>query len=228
MRQIAVAALLLALGTGCAISEIKRVNQRLKEDNDRLLMESQDLRAQAERADRLAEDQRLQAEDLRQQLAIAQRKAKEAAPPAEGESRLAAAALKDLEDVDVQEDREGIRVILSEKVFFLPGSSDINVKGRGVLDKVAGILNRDYAASRIRVDGHTDSTPIVKTKDKFASNWELSTDRACAVVRHLVSRGVKPERISAAGYAYFRPVASEATEAGKQKNRRVEIVILRS
>lgn len=159
---------------------------------------------------------------------MAQQRAKgSAAPPKEG-AQVTPAAFDGIEDVDVVAEGGQIRVILSEKVFFTPGSAVINDRGKTILKKVAGVLNRSYGGAAIRVDGHTDSTPITKTKDKYASNWELSTTRACAVTRFLIEAGVVPERIFAAGFAYHRPVASNATEAGRQKNRRVEIVILRS
>jgi chemotaxis protein MotB len=103
----------------------------------------------------------------------------------------------------------------------------ISPKGQSALTRVAAILGSDYPSAQIRVDGHTDSTPIKRTKDRYPSNWELSTDRACAVLRFLVSKGVSEKRIFAAGFAYQRPLAANTTEAGKGKNRRVEIVILR-
>jgi chemotaxis protein MotB len=96
---------------------------------------------------------------------------------------------------------------------------------KGVLDKVAGVLNRDYPTHIIRVEGHTDNQPIVRTKKLWADNWDLACNRSMAVVRYLVSKGVDPTRIYASGFSYHQPVASNATADGRSKNRRVEIVV---
>jgi len=75
------------------------------------------------------------------------------------------------------------------------------------------------------VEGHTDSLPI--SNARFSSNWELSTARATSVLSLLLERhGVLPERLSAAGYAEFRPIASNATPEGRARNRRVDVVLL--
>jgi chemotaxis protein MotB len=75
------------------------------------------------------------------------------------------------------------------------------------------------------VEGHTDDRPI--STAQFPSNWELSTARASAVLRYLVARhGIAPARMSAAGYADQRPVASNATTGGRARNRRVDLAIL--
>jgi chemotaxis protein MotB len=227
MRTVLIAALVLSVGTGCAISDLKRINDRLKEENNRLLTENRDLRNKARRADRSAEDSQLKLEEMARRLALAERKAGQGSDDSD-RGQLTPSALKGIADVDVEEGKEGIRVILSNKVFFRPGSVVISDKGKSVLNRVARVLNADYAGSQIRVDGHTDSTRINRTKEKYPSNWELSTDRACAVLRYLVKQGVSQKRIYAAGFSYQRPLASNETAAGQQQNRRVEIVILRS
>ena len=77
----------------------------------------------------------------------------------------------------------------------------------------------------IVVEGHTDNVPI--SSAQFPSNWELSTARATTVVRFLISRGLDRNRLSASGYADLHPIASNATAAGRELNRRVEIVLQR-
>ncbi len=77
---------------------------------------------------------------------------------------------------------------------------------------------------RFQVAGHTDTIPI-KTKE-FPSNWELSTARAVAVVKLLTEKGVRSDVLSAAGYAEYDPASSNATDKGRTKNRRIEIVIV--
>ena len=180
MRKLLMAAVVLSLGTGCAISEIKRINQRLKDENDRLLMENRDLRARAQTADKASEDRLLLIEDLRRRLARAEQDLVQP-PEASADAKHRTSAFKGIEELDVIEETNAIRLILSEKVFFRPGSAVINERGKGILDRVSRVIKQEYGGLTIRVDGHTDSTPIKKTKDKFVSNWELSTARACAV-----------------------------------------------
>src|SRR5208283_3722839 len=77
----------------------------------------------------------------------------------------------------------------------------------------------------VRIEGHTDTVPIHTSQ--FASNWELSTARATELVKILIEQhGIAAERLSAAGYAEFHPVASNSTSKGRQLNRRVDVVIL--
>ena len=84
------------------------------------------------------------------------------------------------------------------------------------------LAERDY---RIRIEGHTDNVPIHNFR--FDSNWELSTARATQLVRLMVVKyGFAPERLSAAGYAAYHPVASNATAEGRAQNRRIDLVIL--
>ena len=90
-------------------------------------------------------------------------------------------------------------------------------------DRIAGMLSQhDY---RLRIEGHTDNAPIHTAQ--FPSNWELSTSRATEIVRLLIVRdGFSPDRLSAAGYAEYRPVATNLTAEGRGMNRRVDIIIL--
>ncbi|HHW18203.1 MAG TPA: OmpA family protein, partial [Firmicutes bacterium] len=78
----------------------------------------------------------------------------------------------------------------------------------------------------IRVEGHTDNWPI--STDKFPSNWELSTARATNVVRFLIEEaGIQPERLQAAGYGEYHPIDSNDTPEGRQRNRRVDVILMR-
>jgi len=128
-------------------------------------------------------------------------------------------------DVEVRTSGETMTVTLPDKVLFTSGSAELKGAAKAVLDKVAGVLNRDYASHMIRVEGHTDNQPIRRTKKLWQDNWDLSCNRAMAVARHLVGKGIDPKRIYAAGFAYHQPVASNATAAGRARNRRVEIVV---
>jgi chemotaxis protein MotB len=86
-------------------------------------------------------------------------------------------------------------------------------------------LNANHLTNPIRIEGNTDNTPI--STPEFRSNWELSTARADAVLEFMLQAGVKPTRLSVAGFADTRPIASNATAAGRALNRRVQLVVLR-
>lgn len=131
-----------------------------------------------------------------------------------------------IEGLTATSDESGVRLTLDQSVLFTSGSAELTRKGQDTLKKMSGIIRSDYANRKIRVEGHTDSTPITKTKSRWASNWELSSYRACAVLRRLLSEGaVNSSNISAIGFADQRPVGDNKTKAGRSMNRRVEIIV---
>jgi chemotaxis protein MotB len=115
--------------------------------------------------------------------------------------------------------------LLTDRVLFDSGAADLKPEAIPVLSKVAEIVARE-GKHQVMVEGHTDPVPIHGSV--FPTNWELSTARASRVVRFLISGGVARRRLSAAGYASLHPIASNATVAGRSRNRRVEIVLLRT
>jgi chemotaxis protein MotB len=120
-------------------------------------------------------------------------------------------------------DSRGLIVSLGENGVFDSGSDQIRPEGKALLDTLATSLVS--LGNYVRIEGHTDNVPIRTTR--FPSNWELSTARATAVVSRLVADfGMRPELISAAGYAEFRPCAPNDTEDGRARNRRVDIIVL--
>jgi chemotaxis protein MotB len=114
--------------------------------------------------------------------------------------------------------------LLTDKVVFDPGKAVLKPQATSILANVSHAINIDRTHP-IMVEGHTDSVPI--SGSQFPSNWELSTARASVVVRFMINAGIDKYRLGAAGYAYLYPVASNATDAGRSRNRRVEIVLLR-
>lgn len=125
--------------------------------------------------------------------------------------------------VEIHATERGLVISLAEKLFFGSSQAEIQPEGRAALETLGATL-RD-TASPIRVEGHTDDRPIASAR--FPSNWELSTARAVAVARLLVEdSGIEPERMAAAGYAEFRPIAPNDTEENRARNRRVDIVLL--
>jgi chemotaxis protein MotB len=125
--------------------------------------------------------------------------------------------------VSVRPDERGIVLSMGEHVLFEAGRADVKPSAEGALATVAAILRK--ARCSAVVEGHTDSLPI--SNARYASNWELSSARATAVLARLLGdHDVLPERLSAAGYAHYRPVATNATPDGRARNRRVDVVLL--
>jgi chemotaxis protein MotB len=115
--------------------------------------------------------------------------------------------------------------LLTDQVLFDSGAAELKPQATPVLSEVADIIARE-AHHKVMVEGHTDTVPI--RGSVFPTNWELSTARASRVVRFLIAGGVGQARLSAGGYAALHPIASNDTAAGRSRNRRVEIVLLRS
>lgn len=127
------------------------------------------------------------------------------------------------QEVALRHERDGLVISLREVGFFASGSAQFKTSSQPALDRIAQML-RDKPYD-LRIEGHTDDIPIHNLQ--FASNWELSTARATELIRLLIVKyGFPPDRLSAAGYAEFHPVARNTTAAGRQLNRRVDIVIL--
>jgi chemotaxis protein MotB len=124
-------------------------------------------------------------------------------------------------DVAVRSTPEGLVISLREVGFFDTGSADIKASSQVALARLAEILRQN--GSDIRIEGHTDNVPIHNAK--FSSNWDLSTARATATIRLLIRYKLKPEHMSASGYAEFHPVAGNDTAEGRATNRRVDIVV---
>ncbi|MBS1869749.1 MAG: OmpA family protein [Actinobacteria bacterium] len=121
--------------------------------------------------------------------------------------------------------RRGLVVrLLTDNVLFDSGLAQIKAQGLPLLSEVGTLLGVDHVHP-IVVEGHTDDVPIATSQ--YASNWELSTARASAVVRWLIARHLPARRFSAAGYADLHPLASNGTAAGRARNRRVEVVLQR-
>jgi chemotaxis protein MotB len=130
-------------------------------------------------------------------------------------------------DIKIEEIEGKLKVTFVNKILFGSGSVRIKAKGQEVLQKLADSF-RDNREQSIVVEGHTDDVQIGKAlQPRFPTNWELSTARASAVVRFLAEKGkIEPERLTASGFSYFQPVASNLTEEGRSQNRRIEIILV--
>jgi chemotaxis protein MotB len=117
----------------------------------------------------------------------------------------------------------GLVVSFNQAALFPPGGDVISPDAYDGLEKVASAI--DKISNPVRLEGHTDSTPI--NTARFHSNWDLSAARSIAILEILSNRwGVPRSRLSIAGYADTAPVASNETEEGRARNRRADIVIL--
>ncbi len=122
----------------------------------------------------------------------------------------------------------GDRFVFQAEVLFPKGSADLNDAGKAEMAKLADALKQLEKEIPpdiqwvLRVDGHTDNDPIL-VGAKFASNWELSSGRAIAVVKFLIAQGVSPNHLVAAGFGEFQPLAPGDTEEAKSENRRIEL-----
>lgn len=215
-------------GSGCSLQNLKESNRRLRESNDRLI----------------AENNRLEMDVDQLHQEVAQLRLVQVQPALRAETRFPGADLIPvsgnlsgnlgdvlLDDIDpavsVTRTNEGVRFTLKDRVFFAPGQAKLSSGGRRILGKVAQRIRRDYGGRTIRVEGHTDDTPTRKVKHLYPTNWELSTARACSVVRYLIDEGsVADGRIYPSGFSYHRPLAHGRSAKARSQNRRVEITVL--
>lgn len=124
-------------------------------------------------------------------------------------------------EVQMELTPDGVMFRLEAPVLFSAGACDVQAGSHEVLDTLAGFLGR--VDGEVRVEGHSDATPIRNTR--FPSNWELSAARAGAVARYFQGQGLDPARVAATGYGEHRPLADNATAEGRARNRRVEVFL---
>lgn len=133
----------------------------------------------------------------------------------------------ELEGVDAQITNEGLLISFDEKYLFNSGSAELSTNAKKLLDKIGVLIYEKFVMHCIRVEGHTDSSPI--SSAKYPSNWELSSARACTIVRYMISRfKFKPELFTAVGFADTRPAKNATKSFNSPVNRRVEILVLKN
>lgn len=119
----------------------------------------------------------------------------------------------------------GLVITFVAEVLFDSGKAKIRPEAYESLDKIARVLKENVSDRNINIEGYTDNEPIKYSGWK--SNWELSTARATSVLHYLVDeKNIAPQRVAPLGHGEFKPVASNDTPEGRQKNRRVEIIIV--
>ncbi len=131
---------------------------------------------------------------------------------------------EELKDIDVQVQKGVVFISLSDNMLYRSGSYEISPAANDVLSKIAKII-KDYPTYDVMVEGNTDNVPI--SRENIRNNWDLSALRASSVVQALQTKhGVDPKRMTAGGRGEYNTVATNATPAGRNKNRRTEIIIL--
>ena len=130
---------------------------------------------------------------------------------------------EELKEVDVRVLKGVVYISLADNMLYKSGSYEINDRAAETLSKIAKII-MDYQDYDVLVEGNTDNVPI--NRENIRNNWDLSCLRASSVVQYLQTHyGVNPKRLTAGGRGEFNPIATNATELGKQRNRRTQIII---
>lgn len=209
-----IASLLFA---GCAVpqhtyNELKERYDSLSKENERLKAENKDLQTNND-----VLNERLKGGEARlataQEIIASLRKQEAGEPKVEGET-----------PVGWQTNSKTGGIVLEESIMFGLGKATISEKGKAALKKLAGLLNSDkYKDYLVRIDGHTDNIPVKNIKEN-KDNWFLSAKRAHAVLTELRDLGIKDERLYLAAYGEYSPIAGQKE---KEKNRRVEIVLVK-
>ncbi len=130
--------------------------------------------------------------------------------------------------VRITENERGLIITLASDFFFDPGSARMKEEMRPVLDKIASVLKS--FDNFVRIEGHTDNSPITKTqiKEGFRTNWDLSSARSLSVLHYLTEEeNINPKQLSSVAFGEFRPLDDNNSPEGRAYNRRVDIVILK-
>lgn len=127
-------------------------------------------------------------------------------------------------EVRVEMLEKGLVITFLAEVLFDSGKADLREESLERLTKMASVLNDSVKEHSLGIEGHTDNEPIKYSGWK--SNWELSAARALSVLHFLIENGVVSTRLNATAFGEFHPIASNETQEGRQKNRRVEVVVL--
>ena len=122
-------------------------------------------------------------------------------------------------------DERGLLIRLLDATLFDSGKAEIKDEAKYIIEKISDVIKE--SGKSIRIEGHTDNVPI--NTGKYPSNWELSTARAVNVLKYLIElKDIEPWRLSAVGYGEYHPIDTNDAVDGRQKNRRVDIMILKT
>jgi len=220
---VAVIGLAAAMAVGCNQQQMEEQNLALKKQVQEIQGANADLQAQM---DTLKAQNQALANDLDKSRAAQATRPGQPAGAGAGAAKTSSRAKPEFgEGVETSQIGAETHITLPQAILFDPGKDTLKASSKQVLDKIVAVLNKDYAGDKIRVEGHCDNQPIKKTKNTWEDNWELSCNRSMEVLRYMTSKGIDPKRAYAAGFSFYKPVASNDTTAGRAKNRRVVIVV---
>jgi len=227
LLALASAGFLGLVATGCASTEADWRERYLEKERD---ASDATARLSEERAAHAAAVAQL--EEARRRIAALERDG--AAPRAPGEVAAAPASDAGVDaevdrlrrsGLDVHQTSDGnIAIVLPADINFGSGSKELTPAGKKALDQVIRELQGSFGGHSVRIEGHTDADPIKRSN--FKDNWELGSERALSVLRHLSAGGIAAERLTAATRGETMPVADNKSDKGKARNRRVEVVVL--
>lgn len=141
-------------------------------------------------------------------------------------ARALRATLKSPQNVTISAETSEVKVVLANQVLFPEDGAELSETGRQVLDQLATSL-KSAPDNHFIVEGHTDNSPLSgATAKRYPSNWDLSSARSLAVVRHLQKAGIAGNRLESRAYGEFQPIAPNGTPEGRAENRRIEIRII--
>lgn len=220
MRHIALLGIIVFVCAGC--------QNKLHDENTRLWQQNRELQAELERKGAELSQRPDANQVMAMQQGMQQELAARDAKIAELENQLrqptpGAGEQPGIEGIETSYDaaRGEMTVNLPGDILFDSGQDRLKPSAAATLDKIARALRRDYAGKPVRVEGHTDSDPITRSKDRYIDNLDLSLNRAAAVARHLEGEGLDPRLITTSGFGEHHPRGGS-----KSKNRRVEIVVV--
>lgn len=228
-------------------SDLKQQVQKLSNQNDQLKQDKNDLQEQIQNLTRnnealkkKVENLRKQGNDLNQRLRESRNRVSQLKEKLKDRKQKLTELQKQNQEIqkelnqklkegDVRTEDESVYVSLESRILFGLGAVGVREEVRPVLDKIAKTLKK-YPDREILVEGHTDNLPLKnELEEKYGSNWELSAHRAINVLKYLVyNQEIAKERIGAVAYGQFRPRVKNTTPEKREKNRRVEIVLLPS
>jgi chemotaxis protein MotB len=221
IRPLAMTVLAMVLATGCCEQEKEQISA-LKNSNDQLLAQNKDYRDQIGQLERTNAELRMQAGNLNSQLANKN----------ETITDLQARLSERTTDVTGtaegwEKGKFGDKVTVGSDILFPPGKATLTASGKQTLSGIVRELKGRYAGLPVRVYGYTDSDPIKKSRKLWKDNLDLSANRAMAVTRYLREQGIPEDTIETVGMGATHFVAPNTSKAGKAKNRRVEIMVVK-
>ena len=151
---------------------------------------------------------------------------KEAKAKGDGKSSLKNIQSEVGSDIDVSDRPVEVVLSIESEVLFKSGSATLSAQSKAALNKAVAVIKDRFPGHNVRVIGYTDDQKITRSKNTWTDNWDLSAGRAREVLLYLESRGIASKQLGLAGYGMERPLVPNTSADSRQKNRRVEIVVI--